>query len=76
MHLIALPHPRELPVLIKPDGEIEQYRNLFCGHYDACLDEAIDHAWTSWTCAGCEYFAMLPAVRAGARTEAAPLVVE
>jgi hypothetical protein len=39
--------------LLDPDGRIEQHRNLFCGHYETCLDEAVNNRWISWTCGRC-----------------------
>jgi len=48
--------PVELKVLIRPESPIETQRLLFCERYDACLDEAVARAWTSWTCARCALF--------------------
>ena len=30
-------------------------RNLFCRHYDRCLDYAIKKAWDSWNCTKCDF---------------------
>jgi hypothetical protein len=30
-------------------------RNLFCRHYDHCLDYAIEMAWNSWNCTKCDF---------------------
>src|SRR4051812_19456430 len=39
------PNPVELPAPINPEGgrkqSVEMHRNLFCLHYDNCLDEAV-----------------------------------
>jgi hypothetical protein len=50
--------PAELKNLLKVDALVEEHRNLFCPSYDACLDEAVASAWTSWTCARCPLFAV------------------
>ncbi len=55
--MLANPHPTELMKLIPMDCGVEQYRNVFCDHYDGCLDEAITRGWTSFTCASCLLFA-------------------
>lgn len=58
--LDARPHPVELPAPINPDGgkkvSVETHRNLFCVHYDACLDEAVKRGWNSFTCVRCNLF--------------------
>ena len=48
--MIANPTPAELKTLIKLDACVEEHRNLFCGLYDDCLDEAVEKGWASWTC--------------------------
>lgn len=48
--------PAELKTLLKVDALIEEHRNLFCPSYDDCLDQAVEQAWTSWTCARCPLF--------------------
>ncbi len=50
------PRPTELTKLIPFDEHVEEFRNLYCDHYDGCLDEAVDKCWTSWTCAECLLF--------------------
>jgi hypothetical protein len=42
MHAKCKPTPRE--------GK----RNLFCIHYDRCLDQAIHKTWETWNCTGCD----------------------
>ncbi len=49
--------PVELTALIKPESHVEQQRHLFCGSYDACLEEAVEKGWTSWSCVRCAMFA-------------------
>ena len=56
--MITTRGPVELKVLIKPEGHVEAQRSLFCEFYDACLDEAIQRAWTSWTCSRCSLFGL------------------
>lgn len=58
------PGPSELVVLLNPQHDIEQHRNLFCSRYEACLDEAISREWTSWTCAQCVLFGARVRLRA------------
>lgn len=54
------PHPVELPAPINPEGgrrqSVEMHRNLFCEHYDNCLDEAVKHGWNSFTCVRCSFY--------------------
>ncbi len=63
--LLAKPFPTELAAPINPDRGVESQRNLFCGYYDACLDEAVKRGWNSWTCVRCELFAMQPQIDVG-----------
>jgi hypothetical protein len=57
--------PTELTAPINPDRGVEGHRNLFCGHYDNCLDEAVKKGWNSWSCTRCPLFAMQPEIDAG-----------
>jgi len=52
--MLAKPCPTELTALINPDRGLEGQRDLFCIHYDDCLDEAVKQAWNSWCCTRCE----------------------
>ncbi len=63
--MLSKPTPSELTAPINPDRGVEGHRNLFCGHYDLCLDEAVKKGWNSWTCARCQLFALQPNVAAG-----------
>ena len=54
--MTSLLGPVELTALIKPESEVEAQRHLFCGSYDACLEQAVDKGWTSWSCARCAMF--------------------
>jgi len=49
-------NPRELGEPI-PHDAVTRRRNLFCTRYDACLDEAAERGWLSWTCERCELHA-------------------
>jgi hypothetical protein len=51
--VLAKPCPTELVSLINPDRAVDGQRNLFCTHYDDCLDEAIRQGWNSWCCTRC-----------------------
>jgi hypothetical protein len=52
----AVAGPVELKALIKVESRIEEQRSLYCERYDACLDEAVERGWASWTCARCPRF--------------------
>jgi hypothetical protein len=56
----AKPNPVELPAPINPEGgrkqSVEMHRNLFCAHYDECLDEAVKRGWNSFTCLRCAFY--------------------
>jgi hypothetical protein len=52
------PFPTELQSTINPEPagkhtSVEFQRNLFCSHYDDCLDEAVKKGWNSFTCVRC-----------------------
>ncbi len=63
--MLGKPCPNELTAPINPDRGVEGHRNLFCAHYDSCLDEAVKKCWNSWTCTRCPLFAMQPVIDAG-----------
>jgi len=57
------PFPTELQATINPEpsgkhSSVEFQRNLFCGHYDDCLDEAVKKGWNSFTCVRCPLYAV------------------
>jgi hypothetical protein len=47
------PCPTELTTPLHPERGIDGHRNLFCVHYDACLDEAVKQGWGSFGCSAC-----------------------
>lgn len=57
--LAMKPNPTELDAAINPEAGrrnkhgVDAHRNLYCVHYDDCLDEAVAKGWNSWTCARC-----------------------
>ena len=58
------PFPSELQNTINPEpsgrhASVECQRNLFCNHYDDCLDEAVKKGWNSFTCVRCPYFTVV-----------------
>jgi hypothetical protein len=53
VNVLPKPCPSELVTLINPDRLLDGQRNLFCVHYDDCLDEAIRQGWNSWCCSRC-----------------------
>jgi hypothetical protein len=63
--VLAKPSPTELTAPINPDRGVEGHRNLFCGFYDSCLDEAVKRGWNSWTCTRCGLHAVEPEVEGG-----------
>lgn len=50
----AAPKQRGRTLLIE---EVDAHRNLYCAHYDTCLDAAIAANWVSFSCAACPYYA-------------------
>ncbi|MBI3181425.1 MAG: hypothetical protein HYZ28_04725 [Myxococcales bacterium] len=40
--------------------ELPEHRNLFCRHYDSCLDFAVRQGWLDWTCESCPLLAHTP----------------
>jgi hypothetical protein len=63
------PFPTELQNTINPEpsgkhASVECQRNLFCSHYDDCLDEAVKKGWNSFTCVRCpQYTLQAPATQ-------------
>jgi hypothetical protein len=58
--VLPTPFPTELVSLINPDRGLDGQRNLFCTHYDGCLDVAIRQGWNSWCCTRCDLSAVGP----------------
>lgn len=46
------PRPMQLETSIREDA-VGEHRNLYCYHYDRCLDVCVQEGWNNWTCAGC-----------------------
>ena len=68
--MLAKPCPIELTAPINPDRGVEGHRNLFCGFYDSCLDEAVMRGWNSWSCSRCELHNLQPKVEGGVESYA------
>jgi hypothetical protein len=65
-----LPHPTPLLQLIRSEVTVSAHRNLYCVHYDSCLDVAVKRDWDSWTCGACPLFSVHDAPRDFANTYA------
>ncbi len=52
----ASPNPTPLAQLIRSESTVAGHRNLYCLHYDACLDVAVKLDWDSWSCEKCPLF--------------------
>jgi hypothetical protein len=50
------PNPTPLASLIRSETTVQGHRNLYCFHYDACLDVAVRLDWDSWSCEKCPLF--------------------
>lgn len=56
MHSVAAPRPRPRPIPLPrkiPETAVDRHRDVWCRHYDDCLDQACQRNWTSWSCQGC-----------------------
>ena len=49
-------NPTPLTQLIRSETTVAGHRNLYCLHYDACLDVAVKLDWDSWSCEKCPLF--------------------
>jgi hypothetical protein len=54
--MYAQPNPTPLAQLIRSESTVSVHRNLYCLHYDACLDVAVKLDWDSWSCERCALF--------------------
>lgn len=50
------PNPTPLLQLIRSETTVTGLRNLYCLHYDGCLDVAVKLDWDSWSCEKCSLF--------------------
>jgi hypothetical protein len=50
------PNPSPLSQLIRSETVVSGHRNLYCFHYDSCLDVAVKCDWDSWSCEKCSLF--------------------
>lgn len=50
------PNPTPLAALIRSEATVLGHRNLYCLHYDGCLDVAVKLDWDSWSCEKCPLF--------------------
>jgi len=49
----AKPQRRFIPITLADAEIIERERRIYCRHYEACLDYAVEQDWVSWSCAAC-----------------------
>jgi hypothetical protein len=61
--VFAQPNPSPLAQLIRSETTVAGLRNLYCVHYDSCLDVAVKLDWDSWSCGKCPLFARHEAPR-------------
>lgn len=54
--LLTHPNPTPLAQLIRSESTVAGHRNLYCLHYDGCLDVAVRLDWDSWSCEKCPLF--------------------
>lgn len=50
------PCPTELHAHMRFPSSVAKHRNLYCAHYDACLDVAVKKGWEGWSCLNCPLF--------------------
>ncbi len=51
------PFPTPLTGPFGLERAVEEHRNLYCAHYDRCLNEAVRAGWPGWSCTHCTLFA-------------------
>lgn len=52
--IVALRSPRPSPLdEVLPIEAVDAHRDIWCRHYDGCLDVAVRRGWISWSCASC-----------------------
>src|SRR5690606_23036787 len=38
---------------VLPIEAVDAHRDIWCRHYDGCLDVAVQRGWISWSCSAC-----------------------
>lgn len=52
--VVRLDYPRPSPrSAVLPIEAVDAHRDIWCRHYDGCLDVAVRRDWSSWSCASC-----------------------
>jgi len=52
--VVHLHYPRPSPRRsVLPIEAVDAHRDIWCRHYDSCLDVAARRGWISWSCASC-----------------------
>jgi hypothetical protein len=53
---VSKPNPTELFAHMRFLSSVTKHRNLYCAHYDRCLDQAVKQGWEGWSCLNCPLF--------------------
>ena len=52
--VVQLHYPRPKPLrALLPIDAVDVHRDIWCQHYDGCLDVAVQRGWISWSCSAC-----------------------
>lgn len=47
------PFPVPLAETMRSERAVDEHRNLYCRHYDECLNHSVRERWESFTCSQC-----------------------
>src|SRR5690554_6869859 len=76
--MIDHPQPAPLPRNLLPE-EVDVHRDVWCRHYEDCLDEAVRREWESFSCASCPLMGKeqsKPELKVGGGSSAAMMMEE
>lgn len=78
--LVQIHHPRPSPrSAVLPIEAVDAHRDIWCRHYDGCLDVAVRKDWISWSCASCPLMGKeqsKPELKVGGGSSAAQMMEE